>query len=187
MPHFAVRLRQYVADALFLTGQNHRHLVGSCSIGQRDRLKDCVLIIGEVVQQMHHGDGDCAVEELVLCLVLVELQGPESFEIDGIQQIAGSERIESLLIEDEWNHAHRVVAAPLVDGVHGLAIAKVACLGGRIIVVVGLLFKVGQQVAFVQEDGIRNHHLGLLVESRQLGMHLFAKVIDFIGISFAKA
>ena len=79
-------------------------------------------------------------------------------------------------------------AGPLVDDVHRLPVLEVACL--RLSIVIGVCYvqEVGQEVAWlIEEDGIGEHHIRLLVECRQFGEHLAAEGVDAVGSCFAKA
>ena len=92
------------------TWHHHRYPVGPGSPGQ----------------DVHHRLGIAAVERFLHGVVRVELMRPRTLEVNGVEQIADCLGIEGVCIEQVLNHAHRVVAGPLVDDVHRLAVGEVA-------------------------------------------------------------
>ena len=81
-----------------------------------------------------------------------------------------------------------MVAGPLVDDVHRLAVHKVAALRRGIVVSLCRQHEVGQQhVGLIHIDVVGGVHLGSLVERVAFRHHLVAESIDGIGPRIAKA
>ena len=133
---------------------------------------------------MHHGNLLASrLKRFLLGFLLLELLCPNAFEVDGVQQIADSIRVELRLTEHLFYHLLRMVAGPLVDNVHCLTISEVARLRLGIVEIVGLLNKDGvQRVVFVHVDVVCYLHLRQLVQMGSFRQHLFAKGIYFISI-----
>ena len=114
---------------------------------------------------------------------LLELLCPRAFEVDGVQQIADSIRLELLFMKHLFYHFFRMVASPLIDDVQRLTISEVARLRLGIIVVVGLLDKDGvQRVVFVHVDVVCYLHLRQLVQVGSLRQHLLAKGVHLVSV-----
>ena len=129
-----------------------------------------------------------ALEGLILRIFLVELFCPRAFEVDGIEQITDSIRVETILAENLIDHLLRMVAGPLVDHIHRLAIVEVARLRLSIVEGFGLIDKVGLQfVVLVHVDGVGNHHLRQFIESWGLSEHLTTESVDAVRTCFFKA
>ena len=90
---------------------------------------------------MHHGHFWASAKALFLSLINIEGVTPYAFEIEGIQKVTVIVRPVCFFIEHFGNHTHRVIAGPLVDHVHRLAIIEVTVLGLGVVEFVGLADK----------------------------------------------
>ena len=83
-----------------------------------------------------------------------------------------------------------MIAGPLIDHVHRLAVVEVTVLRLGIVEFIGLLYEAVLQLialTFVNEDGIGNKRLGLLIECIGICKHLLTEGVDSISASLAEA
>ena len=191
LPRVALQRLCHIVHGLALLGQKDGHAVGVVAVGEAQGLAVVRFRVAELMLLMHHRHFLLllvAFERLVLRVALVELLRPGTLEVDGVQQIAHRFGVELVLAHHLLNHLLRVVAAPLVDDVECLAVGKVACLGLRVVVGLGLVHKRFLQfVALVHVDGVGYHHLREFVEGGSLGEHLAAESVDAVGPCVAEA
>ena len=133
---------------------------------------------------MHHLHLLTALEGLRARHIGVELQCPGTLEIDGVEQVAHGIHVKLIRRQHLLDHPLRVVARPLVDDVHRLAVSEVARFGRGIVERVGfLLERLLQLVAAVHVDGVANHHLRFLVNLSALSQHLQTEVVNRVCIA----
>ena len=191
LPVAAVEGIEHVANGFVLAGQVDAHAVGTVAVGHDDGLVEVVLGIRQLnFLLVHHGHDRTVAERLFPCFVYIEGIGPDTLEVEGVQQIAHSITFECIFVEHLCNHPLGVVAGPLIDDVHGLPVGKVAVLWLCVVVVVGFLYEAVLQLeaqALVDEDGVGDECRRLLVERASLVEHLPAEGVDGVGSRITKA
>ena len=190
-PSLGSERRQHITDGLALLGQQDSHRVGVITVWQSKCLTIVRLRVVEFVLLMHHGYLCITVvsmEELILRVTLIELLRPGTFEVDSIEQIADSIRVELVSREHLGNHAFCMVAAPLVDDAERLAVVKIARLRCCIVEGLRLTDEVRLQlVVFIHVDGVGYHHLRQFVQFGSLCQHLLAEGVDAVSPRHSKA
>ena len=139
LPVTAIEGTEHVSDGLALTRQKDVHSVGTIAVRETNGLIEVILCISERFTDMHHGHFQASAKGLIPSLIGFKGAAPDAFEIEGIQEIANGRWIIRQGIEHCGNHALRMVAGPLVDDVHRLAVVEVAILGLGVVVGIDLV------------------------------------------------
>ena len=138
---------------------------------------------------MHHGHFNAALssrELLVFGILGVELLGPVGLEIDGIEQIGHHIRLH--FIQNRRNHPFRLFFAPTIDVAEGLRRREVEGFGLRIVVILHILLKLGQQqIILVDEDGIGDVKFHVRIGLREVVDQILAIVVHGLDAALMEA